>query len=142
MIPSRRGGHSAVCSASVAEPTVCDHAARCAGCPLIGLPYAEQLERKQARARAALAPYPALTALELPAPVGADTTEAYRVRAKLVVAPHDRIGLYAGPAHEVVDIPSCRVLSPALLATSEVLRALLRSPPTAAGSALVAFAGD
>lgn len=117
---------------------VCPHADRCGGCPLIALPYAAQLERKQLRVARALGAFPALQKLELRAVVPADAVEHYRVRAKLVVAPVDRIGLYAGAQHEVVDIPGCRVLTPSLALVCDRLRALLRNPEPAFGSALVA----
>ncbi|MEZ4237135.1 MAG: hypothetical protein R3F59_13465 [Myxococcota bacterium] len=87
----------------------------CPGCPLLEVPYPEQLERKAARLRRALDRYPHL---ELPAPepiVPAVRTRDYRHRAKLPVdlrrAP--RIGLY-GPDHRVLHTPDCPVLAPAL----------------------------
>jgi 23S rRNA (uracil1939-C5)-methyltransferase len=47
----------------------------------------------------------------------------YRTRAKLIVAPGGKLGLYAkGGRHQVVDIPRCRVLAPALARVAAALR--------------------
>lgn len=118
----------------------CPHAAACAGCPLIELSYDEQLVRKQARAQAALARHVELAHLDAEACVAAEPTVGYRTRAKLMVAPGPRIGLYGrGGGHVVVDIPGCVVLSPALREVAAVVRELLASPPAEAGAALVPF---
>lgn len=53
----------------------------------------------------------------------------YRVRAKLAVAPGARIGLYAAGTHDVVDIPECRVLSPALRDVAGTIRRQAGDPP-------------
>jgi 23S rRNA (uracil1939-C5)-methyltransferase len=51
----------------------------------------------------------------------------YRTRAKWVVAPGPRLGMYAtGGGHDVVDVPGCLVAAPALDRAAEALRALLR----------------
>ncbi len=53
----------------------------------------------------------------------------YRTRAKLVVAPGPRLGLFArGSEHEVLDLPGCRVLAPALAEAAAALRRLLGAP--------------
>ncbi|HMJ14906.1 MAG TPA: pseudouridine synthase, partial [Polyangiaceae bacterium] len=117
----------------------CVHAERCGGCPLIALPYTDQLAAKRARVSDALCPYPSLASVLVQPIAAADRIEQYRIRAKLVVGAPARIGLYTGPGHELVDIPGCRVLSPALLAASETLRALLRKPPAESGAALLAY---
>ena len=107
-----------------AEPEiVCEHAARCGGCALIDLPYAEQLAAKAQRVTAALTAHGLAPPLE--AVRGADPRAGYRTRAKLVVSPGGAIGLYARGGHEVVDIPGCRVLPPVALAAVAALRGLL-----------------
>lgn len=114
------------------SPTVhCEHARACAGCPLIEHDYAEQLRRKQARVRAAFADYPSLASLELRPIEAASPITGYRGRAKLMVSPHGAIGMYGRGDHDVVDIPGCRVLAPALAAVAAALRALLIDPPEA-----------
>lgn len=102
----------------------CVHAAECAGCPLIDAPYAEQLVLKRSRVERAFARFGAST------PIGevtaADRIEEYRSRAKLMVTPDGKIGLFArGGGHRVVDIPNCRVLTPALTGVAATMRALL-----------------
>ncbi len=71
--------------------------------------------------------------------IGADETRRirpapsivdYRVRAKLVVAPDARIGLYAAATHAVVDIPDCRVLVPAVRDVVATIRQQAADPPT------------
>jgi 23S rRNA (uracil1939-C5)-methyltransferase len=102
----------------------CDHAQRCGGCPLIDFNYGEQLAHKRAKVALAASRYPALAELEVAPTLGADPIVGYRTRAKLIVAPGGRVGLYEkGGGHEVLDIPRCRVLSPALLSVADALRA-------------------
>ena len=109
---------------SPADRIDCDHAYRCGGCPLIDRPYAEQLEHKRAKVAHAASYYPALEGLRIAPVLPADPLVGYRTRAKLVVAPGGRVGLYEkGGGHEVYDIPRCRVLSPALLHVTDILRA-------------------
>lgn len=66
----------------------------------------------------------------------ADSSVAYRTRAKLAVAPGARIGLYARGGHEVLDLPSCRVQAPVIEAALGALRRLVASPPPAAAPIL------
>jgi 23S rRNA (uracil1939-C5)-methyltransferase len=102
---------------------VCEHAERCGGCPLIGLTYEEQLMMKRGRVVQAVARYPALELTYTEPVAPADPVVTYRSRAKLIVAPGGRVGLYAkGGGHQVVDIPRCRVLSPTLASVAEALR--------------------
>lgn len=115
----------------------CPHAERCTGCPLIGLDYAEQLEKKRAALCSALERHPALARLPVEAMVAAEPVSGYRVRAKLVVGPGGAIGLYAAMGHEVLDLPRCRVLTPEVAAGVAALRELCRNPPAGAGELLV-----
>ncbi|MEZ4320413.1 MAG: methyltransferase domain-containing protein [Myxococcota bacterium] len=93
----------------------CRHHPVCPGCPLAGVPYAEQLERKRDRLRAALAHFP-----HLPEPepiVGSQWTTDYRHRLKLPVhigKKHVSIGLYSRDGKRVVDTPDCPVLAEGL----------------------------
>jgi len=106
-------------------PVDCPHAARCPGCPLIACAPEAQLAAKAERVARALAPFAVLRALA-PEPVrAAPTATDYRTRAKLVVAPGPRVGLYADVGHEVLDLPGCRVLAPVVAAGAAHLRALL-----------------
>jgi 23S rRNA (uracil1939-C5)-methyltransferase len=121
------------------ERVLCPHADLCSGCPLIDRPYADQLEYKRDRLARAIALYPSLGETRIDPLEPAEPRTGYRTRAKLVVAPGPRIGLYAkGGGHVVVDIPECRVMSPALIDAVARLRDLLASPPPAAGGALIA----
>lgn len=115
---------------------VCPHADRCPGCPLIALEPAAQLLVKAERVAQALAFYPALRALA-PAPVRAAPTRTdYRTRAKLVVGPGPRVGLYAREGHEILDLPHCRVLAPVIAGAAAEIRRLLADPPADADSVL------
>jgi 23S rRNA (uracil1939-C5)-methyltransferase len=103
---------------------LCPHADHCPGCPLIRLDYPEQLARKSRAVARAFAAYPALANAPFEPVVGAESTEGYRVRAKLV-ANGGRLGLYARGSHDVVDIPACPVLRPRLREAAAALRRLL-----------------
>ncbi|MGH7768237.1 MAG: 23S rRNA (uracil(1939)-C(5))-methyltransferase RlmD [Candidatus Binatia bacterium] len=84
----------------------------CVGCPFINLPYPEQLKRKQGIVAEALAAYPTLGDLEVPAVVPSPHRLAYRARVKLVVRQSKGevlAGLYLPESHDVVDISSCPV---------------------------------
>jgi 23S rRNA (uracil1939-C5)-methyltransferase len=106
------------------ERVICEHADRCAGCPIIGLPYAEQLALKRGRVVQSVARYPSLELVYTEPVAPAQPLVGYRVRAKLIVAPGGRVGLYAkGGGHQVVDIPRCRVLAPVLMRVASLLRA-------------------
>jgi 23S rRNA (uracil1939-C5)-methyltransferase len=119
--------------AGMHDQVTCEHADRCAGCPLIGLPYPAQLAHKRGRLVEAFAQYPELELTYVQATLPADPITSYRTRAKLVVAPRDEvdpssgiiIGLYAsGGGHVVLDTPKCRVVSPAISEVAEAVRAL------------------
>jgi 23S rRNA (uracil1939-C5)-methyltransferase len=104
----------------------CPHLERCPGCPLGALPYRQGLARKAARLDQACGRYPELAGLERNRALeSAPSTERYRQRAKLVADTEGRLGLFAAGTHDVVDIPSCRVQTPELLAAAAALRALL-----------------
>jgi 23S rRNA (uracil1939-C5)-methyltransferase len=114
----------------------CPHASRCPGCPWIGLDRAEQLAAKRQRLASAIAGYDTLRVTALPAR-GAEELSGYRTRAKLVVAPGPRLGLYARASHEALDLPSCRVLTPGLAAAAAALRTLMADPPAPAAAVLL-----
>lgn len=115
----------------------CVHATECAGCPLIHLDYAQQLTSKRARVVAAMSHYPALELLYTKPVTPAEPMIGYRGRAKLIVSPEGRIGLYARSGnHDVVDIPNCRVLSPILADVAASVRDLIANPPSVAKALL------
>jgi 23S rRNA (uracil1939-C5)-methyltransferase len=104
----------------------CEHAEPCGGCPIIALAYGEQLALKRGRVVQSVARYTALELTYTEPVVPAEPVAAYRTRAKLIVAPGGKIGLYAkGGGHQIVDIPSCRVLSPTLSEITALLRRLI-----------------
>lgn len=118
----------------------CVHAEQCGGCPLIGIDHAQQLTTKRARVVSSIVHYPALELLYTRQVIPADLIVAYRGRAKLIVSPTGGIGLYGRSGnHEVVDIPSCRVLAPPLSEVAAALRALLASPPAGTEALLTPF---
>jgi 23S rRNA (uracil1939-C5)-methyltransferase len=90
----------------------CPHYPHCIGCPFIRVPYPEQLARKCERVAAALARYPVLAGIEVPAVTGAPHRFGYRTRIKLVVRASSgeiAAGLYVPGTHHVMDISSCAV---------------------------------
>jgi len=114
---------------------ICEHAERCGGCPLIDLAYDEQLVHKRLRVEAAVARYPELPLLRVASTRAADPVVGYRTRAKLIVAPGGRVGLYAkGGEHEVLDVPHCRVLSPAFALVADAIRARVKRDEEAGGA--------
>ncbi len=111
----------------------CDHVQECGACPLMPRRYDDQRAWKAQRvsrsfARYGLMPAGTLGLAETPA-----LTE-YRRRAKLVVdrdlGGTARLGLYRRHDNQlVVDIPGCRVLSPALHRVVAELRRLMAALP-------------
>jgi len=109
-----------------AARVVCEHADRCGGCPVIGLPYGEQLSMKRGRVVQSASRYAALELVYTEPVAPADPIVEYRTRAKLIVSTGGKLGLYAkGGGHQVVDIPQCRVLSPTLTEVAATLRAAI-----------------
>lgn len=106
----------------------CEHAERCGGCPLIGLPYADQLVLKRGRVVQGARRYPALELVHTERVLPAHPLVGYRIRAKLIVAPGAKVGLFAkGGGHQIIDIPKCRVLAPALARVAAYLRRRMES---------------
>jgi 23S rRNA (uracil1939-C5)-methyltransferase len=82
------------------------------GCPLIGLSYADQLQKKRRRLVRAFANYPTLTGVEIPQVIPSPREFGYRGRVKLVVRKTRgdwAAGLYVPGTHRVIDISSCPV---------------------------------
>ena len=101
----------------------CRHAERCGGCPILNLTYGEQLLVKRGRVVQSVTRYPSLELIYTEPLVPAEPITEYRTRAKLIVGPGGAVGLYGrGGGHHVVDIPGCRVLSPALARAADLLR--------------------
>ena len=107
------------------EPLECPHGLRCGGCAFLGIPYADQLTLKGAAVARDFARYAEHARLRRLEVLGATPTRAYRVRAKLVFGSDGALGLYARDSHDVVDIPECRVLAPALQRVSAAARLTL-----------------
>jgi 23S rRNA (uracil1939-C5)-methyltransferase len=107
-----------------ATRVACEHADRCGGCPIIALPYGEQLALKRGRVVQSVARYPALELVYTEPVAAAEPIVAYRTRAKMIVGPGGKVGLFAkGGGHQVVDIPNCRVVAPSLGKAAEAIRA-------------------
>lgn len=101
----------------------CEHADRCGGCPVIGLAYDEQLVVKRGRVVRSAGRYGALAEVTVGPVAPAEPITHYRTRAKLIVGSGGKLGLFAkGGGHQVIDIPSCHVLSPAIAEAARVLR--------------------
>ncbi|MFO0740812.1 MAG: hypothetical protein U0270_33245 [Labilithrix sp.] len=113
---------------------VCVHADRCGGCPIIALPYGEQLAMKRGRVVGSIARYPALELVYTEPVQAAEPVVEYRTRAKMIVAGGGKLGLYAkGGGHQVVDIPECRVVTPLLGAVAALLRQRIKSDEASNG---------
>ncbi|MGD0524985.1 MAG: pseudouridine synthase [Polyangiaceae bacterium] len=119
--PSQRDSRA---GAAPDERVVCEHADRCGGCPIIGLSYGDQLSLKRGRVVQSVARYGALELVYTEPVLPAQPLVGYRTRAKLIVGQGGKLGLFAkGGGHQVIDIPQCRVLAPALARVASVLRA-------------------
>jgi 23S rRNA (uracil1939-C5)-methyltransferase len=90
----------------------CPHYPHCIGCPLIHVPYPEQLLKKQQIVVQALSAYPSLIHVHVPAVIASPYRLGYRARVKLVVRStrgEAATGLYVPATHRVIDISSCPV---------------------------------
>ncbi|HXG17629.1 MAG TPA: 23S rRNA (uracil(1939)-C(5))-methyltransferase RlmD [Methylomirabilota bacterium] len=90
----------------------CPHFPACYSCPFVQFPYLQQLEKKQARVKAAFANYPCLTALEIPPLIPSPRQFGYRTRVKLAVrkvSGKPVIGLYIPETHRIADASACPV---------------------------------
>ncbi len=112
----------------------CEHAERCGGCPILGLSYPDQLALKRGRVTQSIARYTPLELVYTEPVAPAQPVLGYRTRAKLIVGPGARVGLFAkGGGHQIVDIPGCRVLAPALAVVANVLRAMIGEDEASGG---------
>jgi 23S rRNA (uracil1939-C5)-methyltransferase len=110
------------------------HAHQCGGCPILSLSYPEQLARKRSRVVGAMSRYPSLELAYTESVLPAVPTTGYRTRAKLMIAPGGRMGLFAkGGGHHVVDIEHCRVLAPELMKVAQMLREAIRADEARGG---------
>jgi 23S rRNA (uracil1939-C5)-methyltransferase len=98
----------------------CPHFPPCAGCPLIPVPYAEQLARKRQALADALAPYlpqdPAQRDAVVHETIPAPRFHGYRNQSRLVFRrmsrggfSHVGLGMYLPGTHRVVHIPHCPI---------------------------------
>ncbi len=111
----------------------CPHAKRCPGCPAIGLAYPAQLASKRELVRGALSKFDNTLTLAVPLPAAAEPVTGYRTRAKLVADATGALGLFEAGSHDVLDIPECLVLEPAVAKTVSLLRKRLRLQPILEG---------
>ena len=103
----------------------CPHYPRCVGCPLIDVPYPQQLSQKHARVEEALAQYPSLRGTRAAPVVPSPQRLGYRARVKLVVRRNrDQValGLYVPHSHRVMDISSCPLHPAAVIQVSQYLK--------------------
>jgi 23S rRNA (uracil1939-C5)-methyltransferase len=101
----------------------CRHQPECTGCPLSHAAYPEQLRLKARRVEGELMRSPITSTIAVQPTLGANATDGYRLRAKLV---HDegRLGLYS-EAHAVIDTTDCRIVHPDLQRVLNAIRQLL-----------------
>lgn len=93
----------------------CVHADQCGGCPLIRLPYPQQLEVKRNKVKDAFVQQgfaPALIERILKPTKASVSSLHYRNKAKWIIQPKDesvKMGIYFPGTHDVIDIPHCAV---------------------------------
>ncbi|MBI5443933.1 MAG: 23S rRNA (uracil(1939)-C(5))-methyltransferase RlmD [Deltaproteobacteria bacterium] len=119
----------------------CPHGG-CPGCPLLGVPYSEQLSAKQALVErcfsealdgSGIALPPILAIRPSPKELG------YRATAKLALArrgPSVLLGLYREGSHRVLDVPRCPIHHPLVASGMRALRSLLQRAPYLASPGL------
>ena len=107
----------------MSDTVECALAQRCPGCPAIGDDMATQAAQKHGRVTSAIARFPELRANVVPPVTTPIAREGYRTRTKWVVDREGRIGLFARGTHDVVDLPQCPILRPALSRVVTALRA-------------------
>jgi 23S rRNA (uracil1939-C5)-methyltransferase len=87
--------------------------------------YGDQLRAKHERLARALADYPSLAALAVPAVIGSPRLFGYRNQAKLVARRAGRgvlLGVYRPGTHQVIDVSACPVHHPAINAVLASVR--------------------
>jgi 23S rRNA (uracil-5-)-methyltransferase RumA len=109
-----RSAGTAAVEAAERDPykPACPHYPRCIGCPLINIPYPEQLSKKRDIVARALAGYSSLSSFDVPPVIASPQRLGYRSRVKLVVRSRKgdvAMGLYVPGSHHVIDISSCPV---------------------------------
>jgi 23S rRNA (uracil1939-C5)-methyltransferase len=103
----------------------CPYLRDCQGCSLMSMSYADQLQFKRDKVRAALSAYPPLKNIEVAPVRAADAPLGYRTSAKLTLARRRGrilIGLYRRGSHEVVDIGNCPLHHPLINRIIDVVR--------------------
>ncbi len=106
----------------------CPHYPDCHGCPFIGIPYEQQLDKKQAQVAAAFADYASLRSVTIPTPVASTHRFGYRTRVKLAVQRikgKPVIGLYRPESHRVIDASACAVHPRPVNALVDTLKQLI-----------------
>ena len=90
------------------EAEACPYAAACGGCQYQGVPYAEQLRRKQARIEALLSPFAAVRPI-----LGMEDPFHYRnkVHAAFALDGRRRVvsGIYRAGSHAIVPVRRCLI---------------------------------
>lgn len=109
--------------------TRCPHFPPCPGCPLIHLPADEILRIKERRVQESLDLFPGLRNVAVKPCMPALSQTGYRTRVKFAVGQPRKdsvsIGLFLPGTHEVIDLPECRVMAPAMLPIVAVLRSII-----------------
>ncbi len=108
----------------------CPHSEDCGACALLGVEYADQLQRKRHLLAHALGKHPSLRRVRPLACVPSPGVEGYRNRAKMAIGLSRRglrMGYFRTGSREIVDAPDCRVLVPDLLDTTRRIRRFLET---------------
>lgn len=111
------------------RPLTCPHQDDCGACAMLGIGYAEQLERKLGLLGRQLRRYPSLNRVRLLDTMPSPEKAGYRNRARMAVGLSRRspatLGYFRAGTREIVDAPECGVLVPELLETTRRIRSLL-----------------
>jgi len=99
----------------------CPHFGRCGGCQFRHVTYEEELAAKRQRVADAMTRLAGVEAEVLPT-LPSPQQEGYRNKAQFPVSARGAVGFYRPRSHEVLDIASCALQSPAANAAAAVLR--------------------
>ncbi|WP_168210560.1 methyltransferase [Persicimonas caeni] len=103
---------------------------KCPSCPLVDLPYAEQLHQKHQKVARAFGAYPQMAGHEIPAVHPSPHEQGYRNRARMVVLPkadasEALLGFYEEGSRQVVPVERCEAHHPTVETVLGELRPLL-----------------
>lgn len=106
------------------------HSSTCPSCPLLTVPYGEQLSQKHQKVARAFGSYPRLNQVDIPAVHPSPREQGYRNRARMVVladaaSPQKLLGFYEEGSRQVVPVERCDAHHPSVEMALGALRPLL-----------------